>query len=79
MERGELGTKGYQRQNPRWPYERLRILCWRLLLFAVIISVADDLFAQGGVPTEPQPTSTDFNITSQPLEAALNAFAKTTG
>ena len=83
MERGELGNKGYtsryQEQNSRWPYERLWGLCGGLLLFAFIVPVADDIFAQDGVPTEPQPTSVGFNIASQPLGAALNAFAEATG
>ena len=82
MERGKLGNNGYafryQEQSSRWPYERLHGLCWGLLLFAFIISVADGIFAQG-VPMEPQPTSADFNIASQPLGTALNAFAEATG
>lgn len=79
MERGKLDNMGYtsryQEQNSRWPYERLRRLCQGLLLFAFIVPVADDIFAQG-VPTELQPTSADFNIASQPLGTALNAFAE---
>lgn len=83
MERGELGNRGYtlryQEQNLRWPYKWLWGLCWGLLFFVFIVPFADDIFAQDGVPTEPQPTSVDFNIASQPLGAAMNAFAEATG
>lgn len=83
MERGKLGNKGYpsryQERNPRWPYERLWGLCWGLLLFAFIAPAADDIFAQDGITTGPQPASVDFNIASQPLGTAMNAFAEATG
>jgi hypothetical protein len=66
MEQGELGNRGYisrfQEENSRRLYAWLRSLCWGLLIFAFIVTVADDILAQSGDPTGPQPASVDFNI-----------------
>ena len=80
MEQGELGyISRFHEQNSRGPYAWLRGLCSGLLLFAFIVTVADDLLAQGGVPAGAQTTAVNFNIVPQPLGTALNAFAETTG
>lgn len=68
MEQGELGyISRVHEQNPQWSYEWLRGLCLGLLLFAFIITVADDLFAQGSVPTEPEPASVEEPV-GKPLD-----------
>src|SRR5688500_3503698 len=68
MEQGELGyISRFHEQNSRGSYAWLRGLCLGLLLFAFIITVADDLFAQGSVPTEPEPASVEEPV-GKPLD-----------
>ncbi len=66
-------------RDDRWVHARLRSLCRRLLLLALIVTFADDLFAQRGVPSETKSAPLEFNISAQPLGSALNAFAEKTG
>jgi len=49
------------------------------LILALIVTVADDLFAQQSVPPGTKSAPIEFNISAQPLGSALNAFAETTG
>lgn len=82
MKRGNGGSgylSGGDDRNRRRSRVWLPDFCRCLLLLALIVTVADDLFAQDGVPTGPQPAPVDFNIPAQPLGSALNAFAETTG
>lgn len=61
------------------PHMWLWGLCWRLLLLATIFMGAGDLFAQENLPPRTQQAAVEFQIPSQPLGAALNAFAEATG
>ncbi|MDF0668408.1 MAG: TonB-dependent receptor [Nitrospira sp.] len=66
-------------RDGRWVHAWLRDLCRRILLLALIVTVADDLFAQQSVPPGTKNAPIEFNISAQPLGSALNAFAEKTG
>lgn len=79
MKRVVWGDNGHlsrcEDRNRRCPNVWLR----GLLLLALIVSVADGIFAQDGVSSGAPSAPVEFSITSQSLGAALNAFAEATG
>lgn len=77
--KGNRGHARYDDRNGRWSRAWLQTVCWGVLLLALIVPVADDLFAQQGVPSETPSAPVEFNISAQPLGTALNAFAEATG
>lgn len=83
MERWQFGNREriswHQGRNCGGSHTWLMWLRWGLLLLALFVMTGDDTFAQQGVSSGTKGASVEFNIPSQPLGAALNAFAEATG
>ncbi len=77
--KGNRGLARYDDRNGRWSRAWLQTVCWGVLPLVLIMTVADDLFAQQGVPSGTPSAPVEFNISVQPLGSALNAFAEVTG
>lgn len=58
-----------------WPW----YLNWGLLLFMLVTTAAGEAFAQDTVSPVASSAPIEFNIPTQPLGSALNAFAEATG
>lgn len=83
MERWQFGNREliswHQGRNCGGSHTWTIGLRWGLLLLALFVMAGDDTFAQQGLPSGTKGTPVEFNIPSQPLGAALNAFAEATG
>lgn len=69
----------HQDRSCRWAHAWLQSVGCGLLMLAFIMTITDDLFAQGSIPSATPSAPVEFNIAAQPLGTALNAFAEATG
>jgi iron complex outermembrane recepter protein len=68
-----------EERSARWSYAWSQRVSWSLFIFVFITTAAGEVIAQDSVISESPRSTADFNISAQPLGAALNAFADTTG
>ena len=83
MEQRDLSKNGHisrdEARRTRWTYTWAHPVSWSLFLFACITTVAGTVVAQDSDISEAPHATAAFDIPAQPLGAALNTFADTTG